>query len=340
MSSTGRGGPLPGLEVSGQGQSSRLGHQLAAFRPYEHLLGQPVLFEELMSVGDAFEDVAGVDRLKFQAAEGLLQVFAKFFCGEIKGQGAVALWPICEDVAYAFARHYEITELLERNGKLNLPIGWPGGFASEQEYSDGEFKFTEAIINYVGRYERYLLLGLDGEFPGPARPPVAFESWAFPYLDISLNLDPEVAAQLSEVLDGVCAGAVSLGEVTTVWPDWLRVAKAFTDSYEVDPARELGVLGTLDDPDQVEAAVLGPLEREYLAKLTLFLDLYREHREDPSQEVFGFRDEGGSEDAELEPVDWGCGAEGGYGFVDHEAEEGSGGLGGVNLERGVSELRR
>jgi hypothetical protein len=55
------------------------GHQLAAFRPYEHL--QPVLFEELMSVGDAFEDVAGVDRLKFQAAEGLLQVFTNSSLG-------------------------------------------------------------------------------------------------------------------------------------------------------------------------------------------------------------------------------------------------------------------
>jgi hypothetical protein len=90
----------------------------------------------------------------------------------------------------------------------------------------------------------------------------------------------------------------------------------------------------------VEAVVLGPLEREYLAKLTLFLDLYREHREDPSQEVFGFPGEGGSEDAELEPVDWGCGAEGDYSFVDGEAEEQSGGVGGGNLQRGVSELRR
>jgi hypothetical protein len=313
---------------------------LVSFWPYEHLLGQPVLFEELMSVGDAFEIHAGADRLKFQAAEGLLQVFTKLFCGEIDADGAIALWPICEDVVYAFARRYEITELLELTEKLNLPIGWRGGFASDQEHSDGEWNLTGAIINYVGRYERYLLLGRHDEFPGPARPPVAFGSWAFPYLDISLNLDPEVAAQLSEVMDGVCAGAVSLAEVTVVWPDWLRVAKAFTDSYEVDPARKLGALGTLYDPDQVRAAVLGPLEREYLAKLTLFLDMYREHREDASQEVFGFRDERGSEASELEPVDWGCGAEGDYSFVDGEAEEQSGGVGGGNLQRGVSELRR
>jgi hypothetical protein len=139
---------------------------LVSFWPYEHLLGQPVVFEELMSVGDAFEIHAGADRLKFQAAEGLLQVFTKLFCGEIDADGAIALWPICEDVVYAFARRYGITELLERTGKLNLPIGWPGGFASEQEYSDGEFKFIEAIINYVGRYERYLILGLHDEFPG------------------------------------------------------------------------------------------------------------------------------------------------------------------------------
>ena len=340
MSMTGQGGPLPVLEVSGHGHSNRLGHRLAAFRPCEHMLGQPVPFEELVSVGDAFEDVAGVDRLKFEGAEALLQVFTKLFCGEIDADGAIALWPICEDVVYAFARRYEITELLELTEKLNLPIGWRGGFASDQEHSDGELNFTGAIINYVGRYERYLLLGRHDEFPGPARPPVAFGSWAFPYLDISLNLDPEVAAQLSEVMDGVCAGAVSLAEVTVVWPDWLRVAKAFTDSYEVDPARKLGALGTLYDPDQVRAAVLGPLEREYLAKLTLFLDMYREHREDASQEVFGFRDERGSEASELEPVDWGCGAEGDYSFVDGEAEEQSGGVGGGNLQRGVSELRR
>jgi hypothetical protein len=68
MSMTGQGGPLPVLEVSGHGHSNRLGHRLAAFRPCEHLLGQPVPFEELVSVGDAFEGVAGVDRLKFEGA--------------------------------------------------------------------------------------------------------------------------------------------------------------------------------------------------------------------------------------------------------------------------------
>jgi hypothetical protein len=53
---------------------------------------------------------------------------------------------------------------------------------------------------------------------------------------------------------------VSLAQVNTVWPDWLRLAKAFTDSYEVDAARALGAFGSLADPDQVDAAVLGSLE--------------------------------------------------------------------------------
>ena len=42
---------------------------------------------------------------------------------------------------------------------------------------------------------------------------------------------------------------MSLAQVKTVWPDWLRLAKAFADSYEVGPARALGALGSLDDPD-------------------------------------------------------------------------------------------
>ncbi len=340
MSITGQGWPLPVLEVSGQGQPSRLGQRLVSFWPYEHLLGRPVLFEELTSVEEAFEDVTGVERLKFQAAEGLLQVFTKLFCGEIDPDGAIAIWPICEDVVYAFALHYQITELLERTGKLNLPIGRPGGFASDQEHSDGEFKFTEAIINYVGRYERYLMLDLHDEFPGPARPPVAFESWAFPYLDISLNLDPVVASQLSEVLEALSDGVVSLAEVTTVWPDWLRLAKAFSDSYQLDPARALGALGSLDDPDQVDAAALGPLEREYLATLTLLLDGYRQNREEGSQEVFSFRNEGGSEDGELEHLVWGWGAGGDYSLAEAEADPANRGLGGLRGQGGISELRQ
>jgi hypothetical protein len=35
----------------------------------------------------------------------------------------------------------------------------------------------------------------------------------------------------------------------------------------------------------VDAAVLGPLEREYLATLTLFLDMYRQDREEGSQRL-------------------------------------------------------
>jgi hypothetical protein len=118
-----------------------------------------------------------------------------------------------------------------------------------------------------------------------------------------------VASQVAGVLEALGDGVVSLAQVNTVWPDWLRLAKAFTDSYEVDAARALGAVGSLADPDQVDAAVLGPLEREYLATLTLFLDMYRQHREEGSQEVVSFRDRPQPKDAGLEHVvaGWGAG---------------------------------
>ncbi len=336
-------GPLPLLNVSEEERSNWRRHQLSAFTPFECFLGQPVAFGELMSTDDVFEDASGVHRLKFQAAEALLQVFMKLFCGEIDAEGAIALWLIYEDVVYAFARRYDVTELLERNDKANFAVGSPGGFSSEQEYADGEFKLTEVIINYVGRYERYLALGLHDEFPGPARPPVHLPSWAFCYLDISLNLDTAVADQLSEVLEALCFGTVSLAQVSAVWPDWLRLAKAFTDSYEVDPARTLAGLGSLDDPDQIERAVLGPLEREYLATVTLFLDMYRQDREEGSQEVVSFRDEPDPEQAELEHVVRAWEPAEDYGFADAGADELFHGWRRLNKHperRLLSELRR
>jgi hypothetical protein len=173
-------GPLPLLNASEEERSNWRRHQLSAFTPFESFLGMPVAFGDLASVDDAFQEVSGLHRLTFQAAEALLQVFMKLFCGEIDAEGATALWPIYEDVVYAFARRYDVTELLERNDEANFAVGSPGGFSSEQEYADGEFKLTEAIINYVARYERYLARGLHDEFPGPARPPVRLPSWAFP----------------------------------------------------------------------------------------------------------------------------------------------------------------
>ncbi|MHB1500645.1 MAG: hypothetical protein ACYCYK_05690 [Candidatus Dormibacteria bacterium] len=147
-----------------------------------------------------------------------------------------------------------------------------------------------------------------------------------------------MASQLSEALEALSDGVASLTEVTTVWPDWLRLAKAFSDSYQVDPARALGALGSLDDPDQVDAAALGPLEREYLATLTLLLDGYRQNREEGSQEVFSFHNEG--DDDELEHIVAGWGADGDYSLADAEADPANRGLGGLRGQGGISELRQ
>jgi hypothetical protein len=38
-------------------------------------------------------------------------------------------------------------------------------------------------------------------------------------LDISLNLDTAVATQLSEVLEALCFGVVSLTQANRVWPE-------------------------------------------------------------------------------------------------------------------------
>ena len=64
--------------------------------------------------------------------------------------------------------------------------------------------------------------------------------------------------------------------------------------------------------------MLGPLEREYLATLTLFLDMYRQDREEGSPEVVSFRDQPQPKDAGLEHVVAGGGAGGtaAWGFVD------------------------
>lgn len=97
MSTGSHRGPLPLLNVSEEGAWQWRQHRLVTSKAYEPMLGQPVRFEELTSVRDVFEGTAGVDRLKFQAAEGLLQVFTKLFCGEIDAHGAFALWPVCSD---------------------------------------------------------------------------------------------------------------------------------------------------------------------------------------------------------------------------------------------------
>jgi hypothetical protein len=219
---------------------------------------------------------------------------------------------IHQEVAHRFGTRYGITELDQCYAELVRLLASAPGRLSGRRYRAADVRFLDTVRDYASRYERYLMPGFHDEFPGPPRPPVHFEPWASAYLDISLNLDAVVASQLAEVLEALGNGVVSLAQATRVWPDWLRLAKAFTDSYEVDPARALGALGCLDAPDQVGAAALGPLERGYLATLALFLDMYRQNREEGSQEVFSFRKDRGSEDAELEHLVGGWGAGGDY----------------------------
>ena len=78
--------------------------------PFERFLGMPAPFGELVSV-DAFEEVSGVHRLRFQAAETLLQVFTNRTSGVLDVGGARALWPIHQEVALRFATRYGIAEL-------------------------------------------------------------------------------------------------------------------------------------------------------------------------------------------------------------------------------------
>jgi hypothetical protein len=340
MSSDSHRGPLPLLNVSEEEAWQWRQHRLATSKAYEVLFGYPVPFEDLASTDDAFEEVSGVERLTLRAAEVLRRVFMPPASAEINGVTAVPIGPLHQKVAHRFGTRYGITELDECYAELVRLLASAPGRLSGRRYRAAEVRFLGTVSDYASRYERYLMLGLHDEFPGPARPPVHFEPWASAYLDISLNLDTVVASQLSEVLEALGEGVVSLTEVTTVWPDWLRLAKAFSDSYQLDPARALGALGSLDDPDQLDAAALGPLEREYLATLSLLLDMYRERREEGSQEVFSFRNEEDSEDGELEHLVWGWGAGGDYSLADAEADPADRGLGGLRGQGGISELRQ
>ena len=319
MSTVSHRGPLPLLNVSEEEAWQWRQHRLATAKAYEVLLGYPVPFEDLASADDAFEEVAGAQRLTLRAAEVLRQVFTSHARGEIDVGPALRIGRIHEEVAHRFATRYGITELDQCYAELVRLLASAPGRLSARRYQAAEVRLLDTVSDYASRYERYLIVGLHDEFPGPARPPVHFEPWASAYLDISLNLDPVVASQLSEVLEALGQGVVSLAEVTTVWPDWLRLAKAFTDSYQLDPARALGALGSLEDPDQVDAAALGPLEREYLATLSLFLDMYRQNREEGSQEVVTFGDQPEPEDAELEHLVTAGGPEEEYSFA--EADE-------------------
>ena len=75
-------GPLPLLNVSEEEAWQWRQHRLATSRALEPLLGYPVPFEDLASAGEAFEEVAGVQRLTLRAAEVLRQVFTSHARGE------------------------------------------------------------------------------------------------------------------------------------------------------------------------------------------------------------------------------------------------------------------
>ena len=254
-------GPLPLLNVSEEEAWQWRQHRLATSRAYEVLLGYPVPvpFEDLASADDGFEQVSGVQRLTLRAAEVLRQVFKSHARGETDVGAALRIGRVHQEVAHRFATRYGITELAQRYAELVRLLASAPGRLSARRYQAAEVRLLDTVSDYASRYERYLMLGLQDEFPGPARPPVHYEPWASAYLDISLNLDTVVASQLSEVLEALGQGVVSVAEVTTVWPDWLRLVKAFSDSYEVDPARALAGVGSLAGPEVIAEVVLGPL---------------------------------------------------------------------------------
>ena len=197
MSTASHRGPLPLLNVSEEEAWQWRQHRLATSRALEPLLGYPVPFEDLASADDAFEEVAGAQRLTLRAAEVLRRVFTSQARGEIDGGPALRIGRIHQEVAHRFAARYGITELGQRYAELVRLLACAPGRLSARRYQAAEVRFLDTVSDYASRYERYLMLGLHDELPGPARPPVRFDPWAFPYLDISLNLDTVVADQLA-----------------------------------------------------------------------------------------------------------------------------------------------
>jgi hypothetical protein len=194
-------GPLPLLNVSEEEAWQWRQHRLATAKAYEVLLGYPVPFEDLASTDDAFEQVSGVQRLTLRAAGVLRRVFTPPGSGQINGVTGVPIGPLHQKVAIRFATRYGISELTQCYAEMVRLLASAPGRLSGRRYQAAEVRFIDTVSDYASRYERYLMLGLHDEFPGPARSPVRFGSWASAYLDISLNLDTVVASQLSEVLE-------------------------------------------------------------------------------------------------------------------------------------------
>ncbi len=197
MSTGSRRGPLPLLNVSEEEAWQWRQHRLATSRAYQVLLGYPVPFEDLVSADDAFEEVSGVQRLTLRAAEVLRQVFKSHARGETDVGPALRIGRIHQEVAHRFGTRYGIRELDQCYAELVRLLASAPGRLSGRRYQAAEVRFLGTVSDYASRYERYLMLGLHDEFPGSARPPVSFDSWASAYLDISLNLETVVADQLS-----------------------------------------------------------------------------------------------------------------------------------------------
>jgi hypothetical protein len=197
MSTGSHRGPLPLVNVSEEAAWQWRQHRLATSKAYEVLLGYPAPFEDLTSMNDAFEQVSGVERLTLQAAGVLRRVFTPPGSGQINGVTAVPIGPLHQKVAQRFATRYGISELTQCYAEMvGLLVSAPGRL-SARRYQAAEVGFLDTVSDYASRYQRYLMLGLHDEFPGPARPPVRFDSWASAYLGISVNLDTVVASQLS-----------------------------------------------------------------------------------------------------------------------------------------------
>jgi hypothetical protein len=140
MSSTGsHRGPLPLLNVSEEEASKWRQHRLATSKAYEVLLGYPVPFEGLALADDAFEEVAGAQRLTLRAAEVLRRVFTSHAGGEIDVGPALRVGRIHQEVAHRFATRYGITELDRCYADVGRPVRKRdrGSFVWGQVYTVG-----------------------------------------------------------------------------------------------------------------------------------------------------------------------------------------------------------
>jgi hypothetical protein len=148
-------GPLPLLNVSEEEAWQWRQHRLATSKAFEVLLGYPVPFEDLASTDDAFEEVAGAQRLTLQAAEVLREVFTSHARGEMDVGPALRIGRIHQEVAHRIAARYGITELGQRYAELVRLLASAPGRLSARGYEVAEVRFLDTVSDYASRYERY-----------------------------------------------------------------------------------------------------------------------------------------------------------------------------------------